>query len=99
MPESTLYAMTHLIGEIQSVYTMTLPLHAQTTRSCLLVFVCEIDKSELDDGLWTHIYSAPWRKHGEDITYREGKLRCLLPDTACETHPCTTRESYCSSIT
>ena len=24
----------------------------------------EIEKSELDEKLWTHIYSAPWRKYG-----------------------------------
>ena len=33
----------------------------------------EIDKAELSNDLWTHVYSAPWRVHGEDITYTEGK--------------------------
>lgn len=46
---------------------------AHTDDSGLFTQFCEIENTELEEKLWTHIYSAPWRKHGEDITYTEGK--------------------------
>ena len=51
---------------------------ARTDDTKLFASFSEIDESELDEGLRTHIYSAPWREYGEDITHthtRKARLR------------------------
>ena len=65
---------------------------------CFTLF-CEIEKTELDEGLWTHTYTLHLGVNTvRTLHTQKARLLCSLLYTACETHACTTKV-WCSSLT